>query len=163
AGGVPLSLLEVRDLTVTYPGGVAAVRGVDLRLEAGRKLGIAGESGCGKSTLALALLRLLPAGTRTGGQVLLDGEDVLAMKGGRGLDRVPGRDALPEPGAPDRRPDRRADPAAPPGDTRRGPAQGRGAAGTRGPPGGPGGGLPARAVRRTASAGDDRHGPGLRS
>ncbi|CAL9406057.1 ABC transporter ATP-binding protein [Streptomyces sp. enrichment culture] len=78
-----MSLLEVRDLTVTYPGGAAAVRGVDLRLEAGRKLGIAGESGCGKSTLALALLRLLPAGTRTGGQVLLDGEDVLAMKWGR--------------------------------------------------------------------------------
>ncbi|PZT68423.1 ABC transporter ATP-binding protein [Streptomyces sp. SW4] len=78
-----MSLLEIRDLTVTYPGGAAAVRGVDLRLEAGRKLGIAGESGCGKSTLALALLRLLPAGTRTGGQVLLEGEDVLAMKWGR--------------------------------------------------------------------------------
>ncbi|MFF0112033.1 ABC transporter ATP-binding protein [Streptomyces prasinus] len=78
-----MSLLEVRDLTVTYAGGVAAVRGVDLRLEAGQKLGVAGESGCGKSTLALALLRLLPAGTRTGGEILLDGEDVLAMKWGR--------------------------------------------------------------------------------
>ncbi|MFE9776322.1 ABC transporter ATP-binding protein [Streptomyces sp. NPDC005931] len=78
-----MSLLEVRDLTVTYPGGAAAVRGVDLRLEAGRKLGVAGESGCGKSTLALALLRLLPAGTRIGGRVLLDGEDVLAMTWGR--------------------------------------------------------------------------------
>ncbi|MER5843504.1 ABC transporter ATP-binding protein [Streptomyces prasinus] len=78
-----MSLLEVRDLTVTYAGGAAAVRGVDLRLEAGQKLGVAGESGCGKSTLALALLRLLPAGTRTGGEILLDGEDVLAMKWGR--------------------------------------------------------------------------------
>ncbi|WP_217214794.1 ABC transporter ATP-binding protein [Streptomyces sp. AC550_RSS872] len=78
-----MSLLDVRELTVTYPGGAAAVRGVDLTLAAGQKLGIAGESGCGKSTLALALLRLLPPGTRIGGQVLLDGEDVLTMKWGR--------------------------------------------------------------------------------
>ncbi|WP_037861943.1 ABC transporter ATP-binding protein [Streptomyces sp. NRRL S-340] len=78
-----MSLLEVRNLEVTYPGGAAAVRGVDLSLGAGEKLGIAGESGCGKSTLALSLLRLLPAGARTGGQILLDGEDVLAMKWGR--------------------------------------------------------------------------------
>ncbi|MEU0726307.1 ABC transporter ATP-binding protein [Streptomyces sp. NPDC006140] len=78
-----MSLLDVRNLTVTYPGGAAAVRGVDLRLDAGRKLGLAGESGCGKSTLALALLRLLPSGTRITGEVLLDGEDVLTMKWGR--------------------------------------------------------------------------------
>ncbi|MFI9797906.1 ABC transporter ATP-binding protein [Streptomyces sp. NPDC052302] len=78
-----MTLLEVRNLEVTYPGGAAAVRGVDLSLEAGQKLGIAGESGCGKSTLALALLRLLPAGTRVGGEVLLDGEDVLTMRWGR--------------------------------------------------------------------------------
>ncbi|MFG3186367.1 ABC transporter ATP-binding protein [Streptomyces nigra] len=78
-----MTLLEVRNLEVTYPGGAAAVRGVDLSLEAGQKLGIAGESGCGKSTLALALLRLLPPGTRVGGEVLLDGEDVLAMRWGR--------------------------------------------------------------------------------
>ncbi|WP_086868787.1 ABC transporter ATP-binding protein [Streptomyces viridochromogenes] len=78
-----MTLLEVRNLEVTYPGGAAAVRGVDLSLEAGQKLGIAGESGCGKSTLALALLRLLPAGTRVGGEVLLDGKDVLTMRWGR--------------------------------------------------------------------------------
>ncbi len=78
-----MTLLEVRNLEVTYPGGAAAVRGVDLSLAAGQKLGVAGESGCGKSTLALALLRLLPAGTRVGGEVLLDGEDVLAMRWGR--------------------------------------------------------------------------------
>ncbi|WP_238697445.1 ABC transporter ATP-binding protein [Streptomyces sp. E2N166] len=78
-----MSLLEVRDLHVTYPGGAAALRGADLSLVAGEKLGIAGESGCGKSTLALALLRLLPPGARTDGEVLLDGEDVLTMKWGR--------------------------------------------------------------------------------
>ncbi|MFD9223879.1 ABC transporter ATP-binding protein [Streptomyces sp. NPDC060064] len=86
AGGGSLSLLEVRNLHVTYGSGaraVPAVRGVDLSLEAGRKLGIAGESGCGKSTLALALLRLLPASARLTGEILLDGEDVLTMKWGR--------------------------------------------------------------------------------
>ncbi|WNI22118.1 ABC transporter ATP-binding protein [Streptomyces sp. ITFR-16] len=76
-------LLQVRDLTVTYAGGAQAVRGVNLEVEAGRKLGIAGESGCGKSTLALALLRLLPAGTKVTGEILLNGEDVLAMKWGQ--------------------------------------------------------------------------------
>ncbi|MFJ8585550.1 ABC transporter ATP-binding protein [Streptomyces sp. NPDC093595] len=81
-----MSLLEVRDLEVTYGSGAAAVpavRGVDLTVGAGQKLGIAGESGCGKSTLALALLRLLPASARLSGRVLLDGEDVLTMKWGR--------------------------------------------------------------------------------
>ncbi|MFF3321116.1 ABC transporter ATP-binding protein [Streptomyces sp. NPDC002889] len=81
-----MSLLEVRNLHVTYGSGaraVPAVRGVDLSLAAGRKLGVAGESGCGKSTIALALLRLLPASARLTGEILLDGEDVLAMKWGR--------------------------------------------------------------------------------
>lgn len=76
-------LLEVKDLHVTYGAGTRAVRGVDLTLAAGQKLGIAGESGCGKSTLALALLRLLPASATLSGKILLDGEDVLTMKWGR--------------------------------------------------------------------------------
>lgn len=80
---VKTPLLQVRDLTVTYAGGAQAVRGVDLEVDAGQKLGIAGESGCGKSTLALALLRLLPAGTRVTGEILLNGEDVLTMKWGQ--------------------------------------------------------------------------------
>lgn len=81
-----MSLLELKNLQVTYGFGaqaVPAVRGVDLTLAAGQKLGVAGESGCGKSTLALALLRLLPASARLSGQILLDGEDVLSMRWGR--------------------------------------------------------------------------------
>ncbi|MCT9093306.1 ABC transporter ATP-binding protein [Streptomyces sp. ASQP_92] len=78
-----MSLLEIRDLHVTYGNGAAAVRGVDLTIAPGQKLGVAGESGCGKSTLAMALLRLLPASAVLRGSVLLDGEDVLAMRWGR--------------------------------------------------------------------------------
>jgi peptide/nickel transport system ATP-binding protein len=79
-------LLSIRDLTVTYPGRrgpVPAVREVSLSLEPGRVLGVAGESGCGKSTLAHAVLRLLPRAAEVHGQVLLDGEDVLAASWGR--------------------------------------------------------------------------------
>ena len=79
-------LLSVRDLRVTYrsfSGEVPAVRGVDLELDVGQTLGLAGESGCGKSSVAGALLRLLPQGTKVTGEVLLDGENVLTMKPGR--------------------------------------------------------------------------------
>jgi len=81
-----MALLEVNDLTVSYParaGAVPAVRGVDLTLDQGETLGLAGESGCGKSTMAAAVLRLLPPGTSTTGTVLLEGEDVLTMRPGR--------------------------------------------------------------------------------
>jgi peptide/nickel transport system ATP-binding protein len=82
-----MSLLQVRDLHVTYladtPAPIPAVRGVDLDLDVGETLGIAGESGCGKSTMATALLRLLPQGTAVSGEVLLDGENGFEMKPGR--------------------------------------------------------------------------------
>jgi peptide/nickel transport system ATP-binding protein len=79
-------LLTVRDLCVTYKstrGPVPAVRDVSFDLDAGETLGIAGESGCGKSTMAMALLRLLPPGTKVTGTIRLGDEDVLTMKAGR--------------------------------------------------------------------------------
>ena len=81
-----MSLLELRDLHVTYRGergDVPAVRGVNLSLDEGDTVGLAGESGCGKSTIAAAVLRLLPKRTQVRGQVLLGGEDVYSMKPGR--------------------------------------------------------------------------------
>ncbi|MEA2556167.1 MAG: peptide/nickel transport system ATP-binding protein [Actinomycetota bacterium] len=81
-----MSLLTANDLYVTYntqAGEVPAVRGIDLEVDRGEVLGLAGESGCGKSTIAGALLRLLPSGTTITGEVLLNGENVLEMKPGR--------------------------------------------------------------------------------
>jgi peptide/nickel transport system ATP-binding protein len=77
-GGAP-ALLEVRDLSVRYATGkddVYAVRGVDLTLEAGQMLGMAGESGSGKTTVALSLLRLLPSNARVSGEVRYKGENL---------------------------------------------------------------------------------------
>ncbi|RSN24943.1 ABC transporter ATP-binding protein [Amycolatopsis sp. WAC 01416] len=79
-------LLELKNLGVTYATGsgeVAAVRGVSLVLEPGDTLGVAGESGSGKSTVAMSVLRLLPRSAKVSGEILLDGEDVTAMKWGR--------------------------------------------------------------------------------
>jgi len=81
-----MSLLSVKDLHVAYrlqSGDVPAVRGVNLEIDRGEVLGLAGESGCGKSTIAGAILRLLPPGTKVTGDVVLNGEDVLEMRPGK--------------------------------------------------------------------------------
>jgi peptide/nickel transport system ATP-binding protein len=81
-----VTLLELRDLAITYrtqDGPVPAVRGVSLALEAGQTLGLAGESGCGKSTIAASILRLLPVSAKVSGQILFNGEDILAMSWGK--------------------------------------------------------------------------------
>ncbi|WP_257446166.1 ABC transporter ATP-binding protein [Archangium lipolyticum] len=77
----------MRDLRVEYltpTGPVCAVDGVSFDIGRGEVLGLAGESGSGKSTVAQALLRILrPPAVITGGQVLFEGEDVLAMSEAR--------------------------------------------------------------------------------
>ena len=80
-------VLEVRNLHTHFflrRGVVKAVDGVTFSLKRGEVLGLVGESGCGKSLTALSILRLLPqeAARTVEGQVLLDGEDLLAKSAG---------------------------------------------------------------------------------
>ena len=77
-------VLQVKDLQtyfVTRWGVVKAVDGVSFDLHRGETLGIVGESGCGKSVTTLSIMRLVPSppGHIVGGQVLLQGEDVLQI------------------------------------------------------------------------------------
>jgi peptide/nickel transport system ATP-binding protein len=81
-----MSVLSTRDLTVTYQtqgGPVPAVRGVDLEIDRGEVVGLAGESGCGKSSIVGAILRLHPKATQIGGTILLDGKNVLELPPGK--------------------------------------------------------------------------------
>ena len=71
--------IELRGLSKVYqiPGGeVQALNNINLAIEQGDIYGIIGMSGAGKSTLIRCLNRL---DTPTDGQVLIDGQNVLAM------------------------------------------------------------------------------------
>jgi peptide/nickel transport system permease protein len=76
-----MALLEISDLHVGYGWDerhtTTIVRGVNLSVDAGEVVGIAGESGCGKSTLAMAAAGLLdPPGRILSGRVLFQGKDL---------------------------------------------------------------------------------------
>ena len=76
-------LLEVRGLSVVFDtpeGSHHVVDNVDLKVFAGRTLGLVGESGSGKSVTCLAVLRLLDArGRVTSGEVFFEGQDLLKI------------------------------------------------------------------------------------
>jgi oligopeptide/dipeptide ABC transporter ATP-binding protein len=64
-------MLEIKNLTVTFTGGVqelAAVKGISFHLRQGEVLGIVGESGSGKSLTALAVMGLLPVDASATGE-----------------------------------------------------------------------------------------------
>ncbi|WP_051444233.1 ABC transporter ATP-binding protein [Afipia sp. P52-10] len=77
-------LLTVSDLKTyffTRNGTVRAVDGVSFAIARGETLAIVGESGCGKSMTALSLMRLIadPPGRIVGGEVVLEGVDLLKL------------------------------------------------------------------------------------
>ena len=93
APGREEALVRVEELTVRFPvegGHRTVVDDVSFEVHAGEVLGIVGESGSGKSITSLSLLNLVDdPGEIVSGRVLLDGEDVLRMRG-TALQRVRG-------------------------------------------------------------------------
>ncbi|QPF84686.1 ABC transporter ATP-binding protein [Bradyrhizobium genosp. L] len=87
-------VLEVKNLQTVFftnSGLFRAVDDVSFSVRRGETLAIVGESGCGKSVSALSVMRLVPdpPGRIVGGQVMLEGTDLLtlddaAMRGIRG-------------------------------------------------------------------------------
>jgi oligopeptide transport system ATP-binding protein len=81
-------LVQVKNLKKYYPikkgllqrtvGHVKAVDDVSFDIYKGETLGLVGESGCGKTTTARAILQLQRP---TAGSVILDGRDIVAMRG----------------------------------------------------------------------------------
>ena len=79
-----MPLLEIKNLQVEFGSGAHAARAVDgvsLSLEAGKTLCLVGESGSGKSVTALSIAKLVPSppARYVGGEILIEGRDVLKM------------------------------------------------------------------------------------
>jgi oligopeptide/dipeptide ABC transporter ATP-binding protein len=76
------TLLEVRDLRVTFTRGgrrVHAVNGLSYKLGEGEMLAIIGESGSGKTVGARTLMGLLPPSARVSGSAVFDGTELVGM------------------------------------------------------------------------------------
>jgi peptide/nickel transport system ATP-binding protein len=85
-------LVSIKDMTLRFTGArtVSAVNHINLELAPGEVLGLLGESGSGKSATLRALLRLYPQrSAQTGGQIMIDGQDVLSLQG-RALEQYRG-------------------------------------------------------------------------
>ncbi|GAB3420719.1 ABC transporter ATP-binding protein [Flindersiella endophytica] len=71
------AIVELRQVSKTYAGGVTALKGVSLRIERGELLGIVGPSGSGKSTMLHVIGTLDRVSS---GVVRIDGHDVSTLR-----------------------------------------------------------------------------------
>ena len=75
-----MSYLTIKDLTVRLKNGAPLLRKVSLEVKSGEVRALVGESGAGKSMIGKAVLGILPRAAKlTGGEILLDGEDLLTL------------------------------------------------------------------------------------
>jgi peptide/nickel transport system ATP-binding protein len=75
-----MSTLVIRDLSVRLKAGPPLLRRVSLEVAAGEVRGLVGESGAGKSMIGKAVLGILPPSVEiTGGEILLEGTDLLRL------------------------------------------------------------------------------------
>jgi oligopeptide/dipeptide ABC transporter ATP-binding protein len=78
------ALLSIEDLHLwmrSFEGEAHVLAGVELRLGRGEVWGLVGETGCGKSLTGLSVSRLVatPPGRYSGGRIVFDGQDLLAL------------------------------------------------------------------------------------
>ncbi|MHA6508429.1 dipeptide/oligopeptide/nickel ABC transporter permease/ATP-binding protein [Tessaracoccus sp. Y1736] len=75
-------LLEVTDLSISFPGAhgeVKIVEGVTFTVRPHETMGLVGESGCGKSITSMAIMGLLPENARIEGSIRFAGRELLTM------------------------------------------------------------------------------------
>ena len=71
-----MSGISLDGVTKRYPGGILAVKGVDIDIESGEFVTLVGPSGCGKTT---TLRTIAGFETPTEGSIRIDGEDITEM------------------------------------------------------------------------------------
>ncbi|HPO89177.1 MAG TPA: ABC transporter ATP-binding protein [Methanothrix sp.] len=89
-----MRLLELVDLTVSFPtvdGVVRAVDHVHLSIDDVERMGLIGETGCGKTVLGMSIIRLLHPSARVGGRILYRGRDLLEISA-RDMRRLRGKE-----------------------------------------------------------------------
>ena len=66
------NILEIENVSVTYPDGTEALAGISLAVDPGGRVGLIGPNGAGKTTLLLAIMRAVPFE----GRIVVDGVTV---------------------------------------------------------------------------------------
>jgi peptide/nickel transport system ATP-binding protein/oligopeptide transport system ATP-binding protein len=82
-----MNLLEIKNLKMDFGKNAEALRAIDnvsLTIGVGETVCLVGESGCGKTVTALSIGKLVPTppANYVGGEILLNGRDVLKMSNG---------------------------------------------------------------------------------
>lgn len=90
------ALLEINDLETMFDtdsGLVQALRGINLTINEGERVGLVGESGSGKSVTARSILQIIksPPGNIAAGSVKLKGQDLLGLTK-KEIQQIRGRD-----------------------------------------------------------------------